>query len=246
MRKTLELDVTTDKLRGIDQALDPGGIGTFVVRNVLDSEQVQLMQSEIFEPGRLQWREDRKPYHNDRHMLIIQNHMTSALKLTRGDAAMVERVPHMRALAANIQGLITSLAPVFPSLASWEADEMSVHRYDDQEVGLSFHKDNLRFFGLIAVLTVEGASDVAVLDERNEPHYIPVGEGDLNLTRATGLYPSTNEAGKPINLCPDHGVYNLRTPYRTSFIVRANSVPNEPIPGFVYANWQPETPAQET
>ncbi len=150
---------------------------------------------------------------------------------------MVEQVPHMRALAANIQGLIRGLSPLFPSLSSWEADEMSVHRYDDQEVGLSFHKDNLRFMGLIAVLTVEGESDVAVRDEDGEAHYFPVRAGDLNLTRATGLYATEQVDGKRVNLCPDHGVYNLRTPFRTSFIVRANSEPLEPIPGFVYANW---------
>lgn len=236
-RTTLALDVSSEKLDGIDRALGPGGIGTFVLRSVLDQQQLDFVWEEASNPDLLVWREDRKPYYNDRGMLIVQNHTTSALKLHHGDQSLVERVPRMRALAANLQDLVRSLAPHFGSLEGWTVDEMSLHRYDDVEVGLSFHRDNMRFIGLIGVLTLEGESDVAILDDDQNAHYFPVGPGDLNLTRAASLYPAVNSESKPLPLCPDHGVYNLRTPYRTSFIVRANSRPDEPVPGFVYANW---------
>ncbi len=72
LQKTLELEVSTDKLRGIDAALDPGGIGTFIVRNVLNDDQIEHIQSEIFAPGSLVWHEDREPYVNNRGMLIIK------------------------------------------------------------------------------------------------------------------------------------------------------------------------------
>jgi hypothetical protein len=234
----LELDVTPEKLIGIDRELGKGGIGTFLIPNVLDTYQIQYMQQEIFDPHKVAWRDNHQEYVNGRGMTIKENHTSFALKLHHGDQSLVEQVPAMRALATNIEELIISLSVAFPNLRSWQADEMSLHRYDDQEVGLSYHKDNLQYTGLIAVLTLEGASDFAVKDANGVEYFYPVSEGDLMLTRATDLYPEFGPTGKPINLCPDHAVLNLKSPYRMSFIVRANSQPDRQIPGFEYANWK--------
>lgn len=235
----LELAVGADKMIGLADALGPNGIGSFLLNAVLDEQQLGLVMDEVMEPGNVTWRDNHDSFVNMRNMTIIENHMTSALKLHKGDRSYIDRVPHMLALANNIQRLIRAQSTVFPSLTDWTADEMSLHRYDDPEVGLSFHRDNLRFVGLIAVLAVEGESDFVVKDEIGNEHTFPTVPGDLVLTRATLLYPAFNDKNKPINLCPDHAVLNLRTPYRTSFIVRANNRPDEQIPGFSYANWQP-------
>ena len=242
LQELLCLDATGEKLAGIDAALGSDGVGTFVLRQVLDSDQIELMQAEVFDPHGVAWRDNHDRFINLRGLEVVENHTVFALKLHRGDKSKVEKVPHMRALAKNIEDLISGLDSDFPSLKGWRADEMSLHRYDNQEVGLSFHKDNLRFTGLIAVLTLEGESDVVIKDDDGNEHVFAVGPGDLNLTRATGLYESRDENGKRINLCPEHAVMNLRTPYRTSFIARANNKPAETITGFEYDNW----PVQET
>lgn len=241
LRHALDLDVTAEKLRGIEQSLGQTGLGAFPIHEVLNPDQLALMQQEISDPQRVSWRSGHDDYINQRGMRIIQNHDSFALKLHRGDQAIVNNVPAMKALAQNIEEFIQALSTHFPNLANWQADEMSLHRYDDPEVGLSFHKDNLRFTGLIAVLTLEGESDFAVKDTDGNVVTFPVGEGDLMLTRATNLYPAVNAMVRDINLCPDHAVINLRTPHRTSFIVRANSRPAESINGFIFDNWDPST-----
>lgn len=141
-------------------------------------------------------------------------------------------------LAREIQDFVRTLRSAFPTLANWTADEMSLHRYDHPDVGLSFHKDNLRFVGLIAVATIEGERDLEVKAEDGSIVTLPMYTGSLALTRATDLIPGiVDSRGKKVNLCPDHAVTNLRTPTSTSFIVRANSRPNDEVPGFEYANW---------
>ncbi len=235
----LSLGVTAEKMQGIEPALGPGGLGTFVVSNLLTSEQLECMQIEIFDPKRVQWRDNHDRFTNRRGVEVVENHTVFALKLKRGNMRPVEQVPHMRALAGEIEGLVQSLNGIFPNLQAWEADEMSLHRYDDPDIGISFHKDNLRFIGLIAVLTLEGESDVLVKQTDGTVQTISLGAGDLNLTRATSLYDSFTN-GRLDNLCPEHAVVNLRTPFRTSFIVRANSRPDDVIPGFSYDNWAGE------
>lgn len=236
LRNILGLNINREKMPGIDKELGPQGIGSFVVRNVLDPVQLELIQAEVFDPHRVTWRDNHHRFVNRRGLEIVENHSVYALKLSRGDQSYIDRVPHLRALAANIQSLVRSLVKIFPSLDTWKIDEMSLHRYDDKDVGLSFHKDNLRFNGVIGVLTLEGESDVAIKDAYGKSHLLEVAPGDLNLTRATGLY----AAPKGTNLCPDHAVLNLRTPHRTSFIVRDNTRPTESIPGFTYDNWGSE------
>ena len=147
-------------------------------------------------------------------------------------------VPQMRQLAGEIEGLIRGMGFLFPSLYGWTADEMSLHRYDDPDVGLSFHKDNLRFPGLVAVATIEGESDFCIQEveqlgevEKTTIYRQPVRAGDLAFTRGPNLFPSESD------IRGEHAVLNLRTPFRTSFIVRANSRPDEALVGFNYANW---------
>jgi hypothetical protein len=235
----LELSVNDAKLVGLPEALGPRGIGSFMLSGVLSQNQLTTVMNEVMEPGNISWRDNHDSFVNMRNMTVVENHMTSALKLHKGDPSYIERVPHLATLADNIQQLVQSLDDIFPSLTQWTADEMSLHRYDDPEIGLSFHRDNLRFIGLIAVLAIEGESDFVIRDEGGDEHVFATFPGDLVLTRATGLYPAFDDNGKPINLCPDHAVMNLRTPFRTSFIVRANNRPDEQIPGFSYANWKP-------
>src|SRR5207244_1263757 len=181
------------------------------------------------------WRDNHNVFVNQRGITVVENHLVFALKLHRGDPSWVNRVPQMRSMVASIESYTRSLHKIFPALASWTADEMSLHRYDDQNVGLSYHKDNLRFNGVVGILELEGERDLGVIAPDGRELTIPVWPGRLLFTRATGLYDvPPNSEGKQVNLSPDHGVYNLRTLTSTSFIFRANSTTDEQVPSFEY------------
>lgn len=230
----LRLDITPGKLHRIDHKLGPNGPGSFLLRSVLDERQIDLLHEEVFDPERVTHRDNHYVGPHKRHGTLVENHSVFALKLLQGDQSMVEKVPRMQALANNVEYFIRSLSVYFPSLEWYVADEMSLHRYDDQKVGLSFHKDNARFYGLVAIVTLEGQRDFQTMDRSGRIETTTVREGDLHLTRVNGLYEPT---GFTSNICPDHAVVNLKTPYSTSFIVRANTLPNELVPGFTYDNW---------
>ena len=90
----LRLDIHAEKLRGIDRALGPEGIGTFVVKNVLSPDQLEVMEQEIFDPHRVTWRDNHRDFINGRGNLVEQNHSVFAVKLHRGDRSYIDRVPH--------------------------------------------------------------------------------------------------------------------------------------------------------
>jgi hypothetical protein len=107
-----------------------------------------------------------------------------------------------------------------------------MNRYDDPNIGLSFHKDNLRFTGLVAVLALEGQCDLlARSNEWNKPDTLTTEPGDLCLLRASGLL------DLDFDYRPEHSVVNLRTPTRTSLMLRANKRPFEQLEGSKFDNW---------
>jgi hypothetical protein len=235
--EALELDVTPEKLAGIQEALGRGGIGSFVVREVLGRDQLDLLQEEV--DAAVTWEDTHTEYDNVRGMHIVQNHDTFALKLGVGDQSPFERIPRLFTVAQHIQTLVRgTTGGIFPVLESWEVNELSLHQYDDAEVGLSPHKDNIRYSGVVAVLNVKGISDLELIEEETGLIYSArLNPGDLSLTRVSGIYTDYDENGRRKNICPDHAVTNLRTPTRTSFILRDNSRPHEEISGFNFANW---------
>jgi hypothetical protein len=233
----LKLNIPPEKVADLPHVLGPEGIGTFVIPETLNSGQIAYMQEEIFDPFSVPWRDNHNVFVNKRGLKIIENHDVFALKAKAGDQRWLNRVPRMQALAETIGAVIRSQATHFPALESWSIDEISLHRYDNSEVGLSRHRDNLRYIGMIAVLTLEGESDFITWDEDGNEHIVVVKEGDLVLNRATDLYPASLRDGQKVNLCPDHAVVNVRTPHRTSFILRDNAKPEYAYNGFEYENW---------
>jgi len=232
------LDIGPEQLNGIEHELGPDGLGVFVIDNAVSPERLMRLQEEVFDPTSVAWRDNHNVFVNKRGITVVENHLVFALKLRQGDPTWVNRLPEMRGMAEDIQTLVRGLGRFFINLDDWTADEMSLHRYDDPNVGLSYHKDNLRFKGIVSILELEGERDFAVKGPDKTERLIPMWPGRLILNRASGLYdvePSPD--GKEVNLCPDHGVYNLRTPTSTSFIVRANSRPDEELAGFEYDNW---------
>lgn len=218
--------------------IDPGKDGVVIIKEFTAAANLSDISAELADPERIAWRDNHSTYVNKRGLKIVQNHDTFALKLSDGDQSMTERMPAVMRNARSIQVFIQRLGIIFPSLDNWEADELSLHRYD-AKLGLSRHKDNARFIGVIAISALEGECDLEVSNDAGTTAY-PTHPGDLIMLRAPGLIDSDED------LRPEHAVVNVRTPTRTSLMLRANNRPDETIPGFHYENWSPAIPAEIT
>lgn len=213
-----------------DSLTNPDAIGVFHEPGFLDIHELTAIQEELTDTEKIAWEDTHDVYTNERGLVITQNHDTYALKLSRGDQSPLDRIPHIRHAMDYIRTRVGEMALTIPSLVSWEPDEMSLHRYDDAEIGLDFHKDNNRFTGLIAIVALDGICDIVV--RRDYQAVVTTTKpGDLVLLRAPGLVDTTED------LRPEHAVLNLQTPTRTSLMVRANKKPDEALPNFHFANW---------
>lgn len=235
-QQSLEFDISPEKLMGITDALDEGGIGSFVVKNVLNQDQLDWVMQEVNDPAKVVWRDNHNDI-NNRRKTVLQRHDTFAIKVGLGDQSVLERIPKLHELGLGVQGLVRDLAFLYPSLENWIIDEITLNRYDEQEVGLSHHFDYSVNYGLVTVLSLDGVSDVSVLGQDGSEEIIVVEPGDLSLTRGTGLYEHYDEHGDPVDIRPEHAVFSLKTPTRTSLIVRANSDPERPLQGVSFDNW---------
>ncbi|HSX36331.1 MAG TPA: hypothetical protein VLH84_05360 [Patescibacteria group bacterium] len=213
-----------------DVLADPRDIGVKVIEGFADPSEVSAVLRETQDASRVQWFDAHKTYVNQRGLTIVQNHFVYALKLGRGDQSPLAALPATVALYRRTEQFIRSLSPFFASLAGWQADELSLHLYDDPDVGLSRHRDNRRFVGLIAIVAVDGECDLVITHD-GEDMALPVRPGALSLLRAPGLIDADAE------IRPEHGVHNLRTDTRLSMMLRANDRPAEPVPGSQYNNW---------
>lgn len=218
------------------ELIDPKGMGVEIVKGFARQSEIRSVFEEASDPQKVQWLDAHEVYENNRGLTIVQNHFTFALKLSEGDQSFLRRLPGTAALKERTQEFINGLSDVFSSLADWEADELSFHLYDDKEVGLSRHRDNLRFVGLVAIVAINGACDLVVSHEGKDVG-LPVVPGDLCLLRAPGLIKSDSEVR------PEHSVQNLKTETRLSMMLRANDRPTEAIKGFKFNNWDPDNSA---
>ncbi|MCA9309011.1 hypothetical protein KC973_01415 [Candidatus Saccharibacteria bacterium] len=251
-RTSSGLYVAEHKLARVEHALGKDGPGAVRLPDVLDTDFLNDLVAELHDDSCVKWRDAGDTYVNGRGVQVVQNHDVFALKLSAGDQSYTEQVPLMNQLMCETEDFVQSLSDRYPSLDGWEADEMSYHRYYDPEVGLSFHRDNKRFHGVIVVITIHGASDFQVIDRTpvaweydeasgrdmvSEWHWgstytIPTQPGDMVLTRATGLMPWMTVANNP-----EHAVMNVHDLPRISFMVRANSRASDTAYGFEYTNW---------
>lgn len=245
------LHINDEKLTGLEQRLGRFGVGAFHIPGVLDQTSRQTLLNEISDRAAVLWSDVQSEYVNIRGKTIVQNHEVFGLKLSMGDMGYVERVPRMKQLADETQAFVQRLSEAYPILNIWQADEMSYHHYYEPEVGLSFHKDNWRFPGVVVVITIDGASDFCILSETEitepDPHTgkpvikeriwhstytIPVEPGSMVIMRAPGLLGEVDE-----DLRPEHAVINVQDGHRIAFMLRANNRPYDESYGFEYANW---------
>ena len=217
---------------------DLEGTGVEIINGFADQTEVSSVLQEANDSERVQWLDAHEVYKNNRGLTIIQNHFTFALKLSEGDQSFLDQLPGTVALKERTQRFINDLSTIFPPLANWEADELSFHLYDDKEVGLSRHRDNLRFIGVIAIISLSGECDLVITDKGKDIE-LPVVPGDLCLLRAPGLIDSHTE------IRPEHSVQNLRSDTRLSMMLRANDRPTEAIKGFKFNNWNPDNQSSD-
>lgn len=215
---------------------DPNGLGVEILEGFVGEPELAAVHGETLDPNRVNWHDVHSVYKNQRGLTIVQNHFAYAHKLSAGDQSPLEKIPNAVALYKRTERFIQGLSHVFPLLVDWQADEMSFHLYDDKEVGLSRHRDNLRFYGLIAILAIDGECDLVITrDGEDTPHHVM--PGDLTLLRAPGLI----DVGEGVEVRPEHSVQNLTSDTRLSMMIRANNRPTESIEGFIFNNWSGDT-----
>lgn len=217
---------------------NPEGLGVEIIEGFVSETELEAIYDETQDPEKVDWIDVHSVYTNKRGLTIEQNHYAFALKLSAGDQSPLGRIPETVGLYKRTQDFITSLSSIFPNLAGWEADELSFHLYDDKEVGLSRHRDNPQFYGLIAILAIDGECDLVITEEDEENHAIEesalhVCPGDLTLLRGPGLI----DVGPDFEVRPEHSVQNLGSDTRLSMMLRANSRPEKKIEGFHFNNW---------
>ena len=219
-------------------SLGPQHFGVALFRGVIGEDILKLAMAETNDPDKVQWRSHRQTHKNKRGAMIEENYYTYALKLHHGDREIVDRLPTLLALTCAVENLVVrDLSQHFPNLQNWQADETKVHRYDAGRVGISHHLDQTRFWGIIAVATLDGAGEFGVVSKGSTEQKIQLDAGDLLLMRGPGLYDAPNAE----DIRPMHGVDNRDSSGRMSLLVRANRFPDEQRPGFVYDNWAPAT-----
>ena len=207
--------------------LGPNGPGFAHFGKVVDDDYLALVNAEI--DSQVQWRDNHTVHRNKRGALIHQNYDAHVLKLAIGSQEKVIRLPLVRSLVHSVENLVRyTMATDFPTLVDWRADEMALHRYDPNAVGIDPHRDQTRFWGIIALMTLKGEGQFLV--QGYEPS-ITSQPGHLVLMRGAGLYPSKDE------IRPMHSVATHDTDGRTSLVIRADRQYNEQFDGFVYDNW---------
>lgn len=213
------------------ELLGPKGPGFTHISSVIDTDHLAAIQTEIHDPANVAWRDNHTVHRNQRGVDIHQNYDAYSLKLGRGDQEMVAKIPTLRELVLSIENLIRfDLAQYYPALISWHADELVLHRYDAHRTGLTHHRDQRRFWGIIAVMTLEGKGILDVQDGDNHVSTV-VKAGDLTLMRAPDLYPSDED------IRPMHGVDSHEGHTRTSLVIRADRQADKQFDGFTYDNW---------
>lgn len=206
--------------------IDPNSIGAVKIAEFLRSDVLDAAGKEL---GGLPWMDSRETYVNARGVTIVQNHDTFAIDLTVQDQSLLLECPAIKDVQHAVERYIGKLAKQLATLEKWKSTELSIHRYDAQE-GLSYHRDNKRFIGVVAIVSLQGESDLWIKRADDSEEAIETCPGDLLLLRAPGLI---DDMGCEIR--PEHAVH-LITPTRTSLMLRNNSRPQEPINGFRFNN----------
>ncbi len=207
--------------------MDSDQAGVLMVPGFIGGELLRDAQQEA--DTKVAWRDVHSTYVNKRGLTIVQNHDAYALDLVRGSHEPLRDLTTLALVASEVVRFADELAKDIPTLKDWQPTEQSLHRYDDPEVGLSFHKDNLRFRRLIAIVALKGMCDLAVRDADGNVTYFATEPGDLVALRAPGLTGHADDR-------PEHAVLNLRTDDRISMMLRENNRPYDDIPGFDFDN----------
>jgi hypothetical protein len=192
------------------------GPGAVLAPKFLNDDEIEAIQGEITDPARIAWEDQHKVFTNARGLEITQNYdsfLTGFISVGELD----DTLPNVAAAARRITRFINAFSVIFPTLLAWQPNQLTLNRYDDQEVGLSFHKDQTKYTGVIAIAAVDGECDIAIRNPDDTVESYPTQPGDLVLLRAPGLYSSEYD------IRPEHAVVNLRTPRRTSLMLRQDT-----------------------
>lgn len=215
------------KMDVINDLTSLDGVGVARVEDFASDSELEAVQQLADD---LVWLDAHDDYVNKRGKRIIQNHFTYALDLVYGDMSDTDHLSAAFALMDRTTKLIQSFGGQLPGLAEWTPTELSFHRYDHQDVGLSHHRDQSVFIGVVAIASIEGLCSFSIMKDGEETCF-DARPGDLFLLRAPGC--TLDEQGE---VRPEHAVIDLQTPTRTSMMLRRNKKPEKIIEGFRFNN----------
>lgn len=213
---------------------NPEHHGAVVLPRFASEQETTAIHAETEDPERVQWLDAHATYVNDRGLTIVQNHNTFALRTDARDQSYFDRIPATVAMQERIRTYVQRMGSRFPFLRHWIETEVSFHKYDRPDIGLSFHRDNNRFVGVVAALAIHETCELAIRHKDLEFVYT-VRPGDLTLFRGPKIIDFEGE------IRPEHEIRNIQGPTRTSMMMRMNRIPNQPLKGFLFNNWEPPT-----
>lgn len=214
--------------------LGPEGPGFVHIPNLIPHDTNKQIAAELTELH-LPWTRQFNNVENDEGH-VVQRFYAFAHKYGRGDQALLEKLPTFNSLGKLItKEVVEPLAEMFPSLKTWELDELTAQRYPHDEGVITWHRDLARHPGVIATGNIVGEATLSVRDLQFQDRPIFLMPGDVVVLRAPGLFDKSLIEG---DIRPRHAVTSLHSKGdRISITARANSIPDEPIKNFYYHNW---------
>jgi hypothetical protein len=212
--------------------LGPLGPGYLALPDAIDEALLDKLQHELGAED-IPWRTQDGDVQTQRGRLVTQSFDYFAHKISAGEQTFLEQSPGFQGLRQLIMDtVINPLSIYFPSLTTWQPDEMVAQRYRAETGHIDWHFDRARYFGLIVIANTLETATVGVADARD--HYDRaefMREGGILVLRASRLFSSRKK------LTTEHAVLQAGDG-RTSVTLRANSRPQEPMDGIIYHNWQ--------
>lgn len=97
--------------------------------------------------------------------------------------------PALASLRTQLARVLHHHGARVPGLTQWLPDEVCVQRYEPGTLGVTPHLDHKRYTGLVAIVTVAGAADFTLCQDRagNPIETWNAGAGSLVLLRGPGL-----------------------------------------------------------
>jgi alkylated DNA repair dioxygenase AlkB len=193
--------------------------GAALLQSVISPEHLAALQAEVAGISITEYEDVHRTVGNKRNVPVTENYWQYGLDRPRGDEAEQQELPHLRHLAKSVQNLVQwDLGEHFQRLKRWDVNDSDIQYYDRAE-GLSYHYDHSRYWGAVAIATLEGESEFLVRKYDRLSALFCVAAGDIVIMRGSNLLTPDDDAAD----LPEHSVQNVALGGRKAFVMRSNS-----------------------